>query len=241
MAALNSYKNPTQELIEEIDALLESKSWDSASAWKQNAQKSQKLLQRVKKFLTSQSQSDLKTNATTERKRPVEEGHQTQMAQMLARLVEPWQEEIENLHAHRQELVQEIRELERQRQYNYSLAQQYTKQQQIISEFSQALLAPVQERIIHYLESIANLQQEQGSLTVPTQVSKKDEEVFRARRVEERRQWEEEIRQQEDTYVVSGGQKNSSDRSEDRENLPSRIARFPLPASCCPSSKRKPG
>ena len=221
---MNSHNNQTQELIKEIDALLESDLWHSASAWKKNAQKSQKLLKRVKNFLASQSQPDLDTGIPRESERPVREQERNQMAQVLARLVEPWQEEIENLQAYRIELHSEIRELERQRQYNYSLAQQYSKQQQIISEFSQALLAPVQDKIIDYLESIINFQQQQVSSTVQSQVSKEDEQLFPARRVEERGQWQEEIKAPEDTFAVSRRQEQSQyNPPQNLEKLQSRI------------------
>ncbi len=210
MAALNPQNDRIKQLIEEIDAMLEPGLWQSASAWKKNVQKSQKLLKRVRNFLVSVGQQNLETDVKS--KRQVQEQQKLQIAPMLAQLVEPWQEELENLQQQRQELLQEIRELERQRQYNYSLAQQYTKQQQIISEFSQALLGPVQDRIVGYLESVTNLQQQNLLSTVPTsEVSKQEEPLFPDRRISRREQ--EEINEGEDTF---GRQREAKD---DPQNL----------------------
>jgi len=196
VAALNPHNDSIKQLIKEIDAMLEPGLWQSASTWKQNVQKSQKLFKRVRNFLVSVGQQNLETDVKSQRQ--VQEQQKLQIAPMLAQLVEPWQEEIENLQQQRQELLQEIRELERQRQYNYSLAQQYTKQEQIISEFSQALLGPVQEELLRYLESITNLQKHNLSSTVPSETSQQDEQLFPARRVS--RTGQEEINPQEDSF-----------------------------------------
>ena len=220
MAALNPQNDRIQQLIEEIDAMLDPGLWQSTSAWKQNVKKSQKLLKQVRNFLVSLGQHKLETDDLSQRQ--VQEQQKLQIAPMLAQLVEPWQEELENLQQQRQELLQEIRELERQRQYNYSLAQQYTKQEQIISEFSQALLGPVQDGLLSYLESITNLQQQNSLSTVPSEVSKQDEELFPDRRVSRRKP--EEIKQEEDSFEW---QREAKDDPQNLENPQSR--EFPSP------------
>jgi hypothetical protein len=218
VAALNPQNARLQELIEEIDAMLESGLWQmSDSAWKKNAQNSQKLLKRVRNVLTSVGQQNLETEAVSKSERQLREQQKLQIAPMLAKLVEPWQEEIENLQQQRLELLQEIRELERQRQYNYSLAQQYSKQEQIISEFSQALLGPLQDMLLGYLESITNLQPQNLPSTVPREVSKQDEQLFPDRRASRRGQ--EEINEPEDTF---GRQRKAKDDPQKLEKSQSR-------------------
>lgn len=237
MAALNPQNDRIQQLIEEIDTMLEPGLWQmSDSAWKKNAQKSQKLLKRVRNFLASVGQQNLEIDAKS--KRQVQEQQKLQIAPMLAQLVEPWQEEIENLQQQRQELLQEIRELERQRQYNYSLAQQYSKQEQIISEFSQALLGPVQDRLLRYWESITNLEPEKPSSTVPSEVSKQDEQLFPDRRVSRKGQeeieedsfrWQREAKDDPQNLKKPESSDVASPRLGDRPKLPPEGEIFPYP------------
>ncbi|NEP80592.1 MAG: hypothetical protein F6K39_21925 [Okeania sp. SIO3B3] len=80
------------------------------------------------------------------------------------------QEDFHILKEQRQALQEEIRQLEKQRKDNYSLAQQYAKQEQIISEFSQALLGPVQETLVEHLSNLTSQHsypsQSQGALPI---------------------------------------------------------------------------
>lgn len=225
MAALNPHNPKIQGLIEDIDTLLESGLSQSASAWKKNAQNSEQLLKRVRNFLTSQSQQELETKTSNKSQGPEEKQQQGQMAAMLAELAQPWQEEIKQLQQQRQELVQEIRELERQRQYNYSLAQQYSKQQQIISEFTEALLGPVQDRIVDYLESIANFQQQKDASNFSTEVAKQDETeaIFPYRRVDRRGSTHEEIEPRKKIFkdALAGKEENKfTNNSQNLEKFP---------------------
>ncbi|MDY6806026.1 MAG: hypothetical protein SXA11_19790 [Cyanobacteriota bacterium] len=233
MAALNPHNKKIQELIEEIDTLLDSDISQSASVWKKNYQKSEKLLKRVRNVLASQSQQDLNPETAKESQRPGEYLPKAQIAEMLAELTLPWQEEIRKLQQERQELVREIRELERQRQYNYSLAQQYTKQQQIISEFTQALLGPVQERIIDCLESRSNLQERQESSNVSRKLSGPDEieGLFPARRVHRRGEWQENIEQRNQEETSAGSQQRNLEKlpSRDGPEVPVNEEIFPYP------------
>ncbi len=236
MAALNPHNPKIQGLIEDIDTLLESGLSQSTSTWKKNAQNSEQLLKRVRNFLTSQSQQELETKTSSTSQGPEEKQQQAQMAAMLAELAQPWQEEIKQLQQQRQELVQEIRELERQRQYNYSLAQQYSKQQQIISEFTEALLGPVQDRIVYYLESIANFQQQKDASNFSPEVSKQDETeaIFPSRRVERRGATQEEIEQKRKIFqdAFAAKEENKPTSSSEKNlgpKLPPEGEIFPYP------------
>jgi hypothetical protein len=59
----------------------------------------------------------------------------------FSRLIQPLRAELEGLLQERATLVQEIRQLEQKRLQNYSLAQQLTNQEQMITEFLQVLVS----------------------------------------------------------------------------------------------------
>jgi len=59
----------------------------------------------------------------------------------FSRLMQPLRAELEGLLQERASLVQEIRQLEQKRLQNYSLAQQLTNQEQMITEFLQVLIS----------------------------------------------------------------------------------------------------
>jgi hypothetical protein len=69
---------------------------------------------------------------------PVETG---QLKNELSRLIQPLRSELELLLQERATLIQEIRQLEQKRLQNYSLAQQLTNQEQMITEFLQVLMS----------------------------------------------------------------------------------------------------
>ncbi|NES02237.1 MAG: hypothetical protein F6K22_04940 [Okeania sp. SIO2F4] len=81
--------------------------------------------------------------------------HPQQIEEFFAPINQYLQEDFTILKQQRQALREEIRKLEQQRQENYALAQQYAKQEQIISEFSQALLGPVKETLMEHLSQLA--------------------------------------------------------------------------------------
>ena len=70
-----------------------------------------------------------------------------EISHLRSSLTEPLQEDIEALRMQQQALIQEIKQLEAQRQQQQSLAQQQANQQQIISEFLQVLTARLQETL----------------------------------------------------------------------------------------------
>jgi hypothetical protein len=63
-------------------------------------------------------------------------------------MMQPLQQDIEALRQEQQALVQEIKQLEATRQQQQSLAQQQANQQQIISEFLQALTGRLQDTLV---------------------------------------------------------------------------------------------
>ncbi|MEH2403939.1 hypothetical protein [Nostoc sp.] len=64
-----------------------------------------------------------------------------QLKSEFSSLIEPLRSELELLLQERATLIQEIRQLEQKRLQNYSLAQQLTNQEQIITEFLQVLMS----------------------------------------------------------------------------------------------------
>ncbi|MEH2028056.1 hypothetical protein [Nostoc sp.] len=64
-----------------------------------------------------------------------------QLKNEFSRLIQPLRSELELLLQERASLIQEIRQLEQRRLQNYSLAQQLTNQEQIITEFLQVLMS----------------------------------------------------------------------------------------------------
>ena len=64
-----------------------------------------------------------------------------QLKSEFSSLIEPLRSELELLLQERTTLIQEIRQLEQKRLQNYSLAQQLTNQEQIITEFLQVLMS----------------------------------------------------------------------------------------------------
>jgi len=62
----------------------------------------------------------------------------------------PVPDTTEDLLKQRQQLLQEIEKLEKQRQEKWAIAQQYSQQQKVIQEFCQALLPVVQENLHNY-------------------------------------------------------------------------------------------
>jgi hypothetical protein len=80
-------------------------------------------------------------------------------------LMQPLQADIQALRQEQQALVQEIQQLEAKRQQQQSLAQQQANQQQIISEFLQALTNRLEETLVRDVSQTRNLETQflQGS------------------------------------------------------------------------------
>ncbi len=169
---MNSLNNQIQVIISEIDEVLhQSSTLDSPKTLAETLRKSKRMLKQVLNHLTQDvdkvnslhilsaapypTQKNTDYLSTQEYPQPVED--------FLASINQYLQADFKILQEQRQALQEEIRQLERQRQENYSLAQQYSKQQQIISEFSQALLGPIQENLLQHLSQFVSQHQSSGS------------------------------------------------------------------------------
>jgi hypothetical protein len=153
----------TQQLIADIDRLITNKRL--SRFFSTQASEPRQVLERIRDFLVSLSQSDAQTEPQQSSlvAKFVEQGpHQSlpqhnelkqeedsyyvvagQESNALAAVLAPLQEEIKTLLQERTNLVEEIRQLEQKRLHNYSLAQQLANQEQIISQFLQVLSSRV--------------------------------------------------------------------------------------------------
>ena len=165
---MNSQKYKIQALIAEIDEVLSKPAPRLPWTGSMDTVHQRQLLERVRAYLVS-SDSNLTASSglasPNVRPQPVPVPKVPQAAPrpsaaeqiMLAvtgeishlrsSLTEPLQEDIEALRMEQQALIQEIKQLEAQRQQQQSLAQQQANQQQIISEFLQVLTARLQETL----------------------------------------------------------------------------------------------
>ena len=165
---MNSQKYKIQALIAEIDEVLSKPAPRLPWTGSMDTIHQRQLLERVRTYLVS-SDSNLTAGSgpasPNVRPQPVPVPKVPQAAPrpsaaeqiMLAvtgeishlrsSLTEPLQEDIEALRLEQQALIQEIKQLEAQRQQQQSLAQQQANQQQIISEFLQVLTARLEETL----------------------------------------------------------------------------------------------
>jgi hypothetical protein len=85
----------------------------------------------------------------------------SEMASVRSALAQPLQADLAALQQQRDALFKEIRSLEAQRQHQYSLVQQQASQQQIISEFLQALMGRLQESLTEQVaQTLGHLEQQ---------------------------------------------------------------------------------
>ncbi len=170
---MNSQKYKIQALIAEIDEVLSKPAtrlpWAGSI---DNVHLSRHLLERVRAYLVSQD-SKLPAGqkpASSQNRRPEQvrvpppppplpaAGRPLAAEQILLavtgeidrlreNLTQPLQEDIQALREEQQALVQEIKQLEAVRQQQQSLAQQQANQQQIISQFMQALTDKLQKTL----------------------------------------------------------------------------------------------
>jgi hypothetical protein len=223
---LNSQKYKIQALIAEIDEVLSKPAPRLPWTGSMDTVHQRQLLERVRAYLVS-SDSNLTAGSgpasPNARPQPVpvpkvplsvprpSAAEQIMLAvtgeisHLRSSLTEPLQEDIEALRLEQQALIQEIKQLEAQRQQQQSLAQQQANQQQIISDFLQVLTARLQEtltsnfsQILSSLEnqllqssaapySLGSAQSEQPALevTVNPQTSGEDPRMTPAQRLEQ--------------------------------------------------------
>ncbi|WP_341737658.1 hypothetical protein [Microcoleus sp. CAWBG640] len=164
---MNSQKYKIQALIAEIDEVLSKPVPRLPWTGSLDLVHQRQLLERVRTYLVSPDSKlmvpDKPANSPQIRPQPVPvpkvplatNQHSTteqilqavtgEISHLREKLTGPLQEDIEALRQQQQALVQEIKELEVRRQQQQSLAQQQAHQQQIISEFLQAVTSRLQE------------------------------------------------------------------------------------------------
>ncbi|MEM7714473.1 MAG: hypothetical protein AAF349_13020, partial [Cyanobacteria bacterium P01_A01_bin.68] len=148
--------NQIQEMIADIDKLLQNKGkrlWGVISS----QEEPREVLQRVRDFLANEAEG----GETSQAQLPplvakfMQEGNQElgepkpqqNANNQLYELIEPVKAELKTLLEERANLVSEIRELEKKRLHDYSLAQQLASQEKIISEFMQVLRNRLEEDV----------------------------------------------------------------------------------------------
>ncbi|MGD1910717.1 MAG: hypothetical protein ACFB2X_07640 [Rivularia sp. (in: cyanobacteria)] len=148
---MTSRANQIQSMIADIDKLLTHKGkrlWGVISSQEEPRQ----VLERIRDFLANETLSET-DNALQAQLPPlvakfVQEGNQDSSVSSsktesgdvrLSELIEPLKAELKTLLEERANLISEIRELEKKRLHDYSLAQQLETQEKIISEFMQVL------------------------------------------------------------------------------------------------------
>lgn len=167
-----------EALIAEIDGVLASGGSRLPMFAPGDVAGQRRVLQRVRSYLVSlQQQLEVEQPKVVESP-PQEAFHAIakavvkEMTELRAGLLPPLQADLESLRQQRESLVKEIRVLETQRQHYQTLAQQQATQQQIISEFLQALTNRLQESLTHQItQTLANLElkytsQEESSLAI---------------------------------------------------------------------------
>ncbi|MEH2208512.1 MAG: hypothetical protein V7K53_31315 [Nostoc sp.] len=158
-----------QKLIADIDNLLASGGKRLSRFLSGQAQEPKEVLERIRDFLVrlqekealesgipNQSSEELRSPLLTKfidrsnnqyplpQLEPSQEESTVGAGQLkneFSRLIQPLRSELELLLQERTTLIQEIRQLEQKRLQNYSLAQQLTNQEQMITEFLQVLMS----------------------------------------------------------------------------------------------------
>ena len=150
--------NQIQSMIADIDKLLAHKGkrlWGVISS----TDEPREVLQRVRDFLANESEASVNNSSPAQLPPLVAkfmEGNQdsgeSQQPQyndnLLSELIQPLKLELKTLSEERANLVSEIRELEKKRLHDYSLAQQLASQEKIISEFMQVLSSRLEDGIV---------------------------------------------------------------------------------------------
>ncbi len=152
-----------QSLIADIDGILPQAGTRLPWSKPGDVALQRRVLERVRSYLVALQQN--LTEAPEQRPVPTNPEQQVVVQQIVqavtqemdalrADLMQPLQADLEVLRQQRASLVQEIRELERTKQQTELANQRYTTQQQIISEFSQALINRCSESVRQQLSEI---------------------------------------------------------------------------------------
>ncbi|MEH1827232.1 MAG: hypothetical protein V7L22_18025 [Nostoc sp.] len=164
---MTSSTDEIQKLIADIDNLLASGGKRLSRFFSGQAQEPKEVLERIRDFLvrlqekealenvipnqsSEESRSPLLTKFIDRNQYPLTQLSPSQeqstvdagqLKNEFSRLIQPLRSELESLLQERANLIQEIRQLEQKRLQNYSLAQQLTNQEQMITEFLQVLMS----------------------------------------------------------------------------------------------------
>ncbi len=166
---MTSSADEIQKLIADIDNLLASGGKRLSRFLSGQAQEPKEVLERVRNFLVKLQEkealeSDIPNQFSEEPRSPLltkflDQGNNQyplpqlepsqeqsavgagQLKNEFSILIQPLRSELELLLQERATLIQEIRQLEQRRLQNYSLAQQLTNQEQMITEFLQVLMS----------------------------------------------------------------------------------------------------
>ncbi|BBD66681.1 hypothetical protein NIES4072_60450 [Nostoc commune NIES-4072] len=166
---MTSSADEIQKLIADIDNLLASGGKRMSRFLSGQAQEPKEVLERIRNFLVRLEEKEALENgipnqSSKESRSPlltkfIEQGYNQsplprpepnqeqssvgagQLKSEFSSLIQPLRSELELLLQERAALIQEIRQLEQRRLQNYSLAQQLTNQEQMITEFLQVLMS----------------------------------------------------------------------------------------------------
>ncbi len=151
---MTSHKTQISELLADIDGLLTQKRrlpWGIFAQGKEP----QQVLEKIRAFLVSlqgeaapeltTAQLLLPPSADTSSNGERVQHAQDRESNQLTQLLQPLRADLEAIRQQRQDLVEEIRQLEQRRLHDFSLVQQQANQQQIITEFSHVLMSRLQE------------------------------------------------------------------------------------------------
>ena len=154
---MTSHKTQISELLADIDDLLTQKRNRLPWGIFTHSKEPQQVLEKIRAFLVSLQGEVAPENSTAkarllllpsadtgsndERVRDSQDRESSQLAQLL----QPLRAEIEAIRQQRQDLMEEIRQLEQRRLHDFSLVQQQANQQQVITEFSHVLMSRLQE------------------------------------------------------------------------------------------------
>ncbi|MEB3341578.1 hypothetical protein [Okeania sp.] len=172
--------NTIQVIIKEIDEVLnDSSNQSSPEILVETLKRARKILQEMLDYLAQDVDKTSNLNLFSADQSLTSENtidlqikqNPQQIEEFFATINQYLREDFKILKQKRQALEEEIRQLEQRRQESYSLAQQYSKQDQIISEFSQALLSPVKEALLEHLSKLT-IQHSSFSQSINTETSR---------------------------------------------------------------------
>ncbi len=230
MVLLKKQNNRIQAIIREIDEVLnQSSSQSSPEILAETLRKTKKILQEMLDYLTQDVDQtrnlqllSVDQSLTPENTIDLQiKQYPKEIEEFFAPINEYLQEDFTILKEERQALQEEIRQLEQQRQENYALAQQYAKQEQIISEFSQALLAPVKETLLEHLSQLATQHPSPSQIALDSnqnlyRQSIKDIETSEVIKISEDKL--EEVSQGENSFIDDSNSDDSEQKKLTEEN-----------------------